>query len=91
MLQVFKWLWSKAQKYGEDRVLDMIKEQAQYHQLMCETAHLKSKYEPWDGVKPKGFINSADYSAKEHSLMAQALFKVCKDYYKSKEGRYDGR
>lgn len=91
MLQVFKWLWNKGKAHGESELLAMINSQAQYHQLMSETAALKDEYEPYtqdDLLK----YSLPRHTAQEHKVMAQALYKISSDYWKIKDqGDYDGR
>ena len=86
MFKTFKWLWDKAQHYGEERIIAMVHSRAEYHRLMAETAHLKQRYEPDDDDKnPMRKFERPRYSAQEHSVIASALHDVLTDHYRQQE------
>ena len=93
MFKTFKWLWDKAQHYGQERVIALIHSRAEYHRMMAETAHLKQKYQPDDDDGPMRKFERPRSTPQEHSAIANALHSVITDFmrmYENEEGN-DGR
>lgn len=85
MLRTFKWLWDKAQHYGEERIIALVHSRAEYHRLMAETAYLRQQHEPEKDDEPMRRFERPRYSAKEHSVINSALNNILTDYYREQE------
>jgi hypothetical protein len=87
MLKVFKWLWDKAEKHGEQKVLAGLHSMRQYHHLQSEIAYLEAKHEP---KKPR-YEDKHDVfmiprlTPQEHGAVAQKISDFINIYEKSEE------
>jgi len=87
MLKVFEWLWDKAEKHGEQKVLARLYSMRQYHNLQSEIAFLVDKHE---SKKPKyedkhDAFMTPRLTPQEHSAVARKISDFINIYEKSEE------
>lgn len=86
MIKTFKWLWDKAQSYGEERIVARIHSKAEYHRLKSESAILKEKHEPnSEDDREFSMFAGPRLSAEQHSLIQYELIRMLTDYYREQE------
>lgn len=83
MFKTFKWLWDKAQHYGEERVIALVHSRAEYHRMQAEIAYLKKDDKLDD--EPMRRFERPRLSPQEHSAVSSALHYIITDYMRAYE------
>lgn len=87
MVKVFKWLWDKAEKHGEQKVIAQLLGLRSYHMLKAELTYMKTKYEPDDHKREDDVrrFMSPVLTAQEHSAIAGMLGDFVTNYDEQQE------
>lgn len=85
MSNIFKWLWDKAEKHGEQKVIAQLHALAEYHQLKSQIAYLQEKYEPDSPKYDNEMFMMPKLTPQEHSAISSKVFDFISKYHEQEK------